>query len=77
MKIFEIANLLYEPEDKKLGEMFFLSKMRLRKKLNHNQKEPKGRAEDGSYCQKRKTGQSWAYTKDNKEEEENETLGDD
>lgn len=32
-------------------------------------KEPKGRAEDGSYCPKKKFGQSWAYTKDNIERE--------
>ena len=27
-------------------------------------KEPKGNAEDGSYCPKKKFGQSWAYTKE-------------
>jgi len=72
MKIFEIANLLYEPKDKKLGEMFFLSKTRLRKRLNHNPKEPKGKAEDGSYCPKEKAGQSWSHIKDTKKEEDNE-----
>lgn len=71
MKVFEIANLLYSPKDKKLGEMFFVAKMKERKKFNRNSKEPKGKAEDGSYCPKNKFGQSWAYTKEtNKEEEE-------
>ena len=32
-------------------------------------KEPKGRAEDGSYCPKEKAGQSWSYTKDRVEKE--------
>lgn len=69
MKVFEIANLLYAPKDKKLGEMFFVAKMKERKKTKHG-KEPKGKAEDGSYCPKKKAGQSWAYTKDNTEKEE-------
>ena len=33
-------------------------------------KEPKGDANDGAYCPKMKPGQSWAYSKDRKEEEE-------
>ena len=70
MKVFEIANLLYCPEDKVLGEMFFIAKMKERKKLfNRNSKEPKGNAEDGSYCPKKKFGQSWAYTKETNKEE--------
>jgi hypothetical protein len=64
MKIFEVANLLYNTEDKKLGEMFFVSKMKMRRKFNRNHKEPKGNAKDGNYCPKDKFGQSWAYTKD-------------
>ena len=32
-------------------------------------KEPKGRAEDGSYCPKKKPGQSWSYIKDNVEKD--------
>lgn len=73
MKVFEIANLLYVPKDKQLGEMFFIAKMKERKKSNHKTKEPKRKTEDGSYCPKIKAGQSWAYTKDitkNIEEEE-------
>ena len=71
MKVFEIANLLYSPKDKKLGEMFFIAKMKERKKFSRNNKEPKGNANEGSYCPKNKFGQSWAYTKEtNKEEEE-------
>lgn len=69
MKIFEIANLLYVPKDKKLGEMFFIAKMKERKKTNRKTKEPKGKAEDGSYCPKKKAGQSWSYTKDRVEKE--------
>lgn len=33
-------------------------------------KEPKGNAEDGSYCPKKKFGQSWAYTKEKIEKED-------
>ena len=33
-------------------------------------KEPKGKASDGEYCQKEKFGQSWAYTKGEKNDEE-------
>lgn len=33
-------------------------------------KETKGKAEDGSYCPKKKFGQSWAYIKDTGKEEE-------
>lgn len=73
VKVFEIANLLYCPEDKILGEMFFIAKMKERKKLfNRKSKEPKGKAEDGSYCPKRKFGQSWAYTKDKVEKDKEE-----
>lgn len=46
------------------------------KRKEKKQKEPKGKAEDGSYCPKRKVGQSWAYTKytirNNEETEEEE-----
>lgn len=69
MKVFEIANLLYSPKDKVLGEMFFVAKMKERKKIKHG-KEPKGNAEDGSYCPKKKFGQSWAYTKEKIEKED-------
>lgn len=69
MKVFEVANLLYAPKNKKLGEMFFVAKMKDRKKFNRNDKEPKGKAEDGSYCPKNKFGQSWAYTKEKVEKE--------
>ena len=69
MKIFEVANLLYNTEDKTLGEMFFVSKMKMRRKFNRNRKEPKGNAKDGSYCPKEKVGQSWSYTKDRVEVE--------
>lgn len=70
MKIFEVANLLCAPKNKKLGEMFFVAKMKYRKKFNRNDKEPKGKAEDGAYCPKNKFGQSWAYTKDRVEKED-------
>lgn len=70
MKIFEVANLLYTPKDKKLGEMLFVAKMKERKKSNRKIKEPKGKAEDGSYCPKSKFGQSWAYTKEKVEKED-------
>ena len=33
------------------------------------QKEPKGKAEEGSYCPKKKAGQSWAHTKENRDVE--------
>ena len=42
----------------------------IQKHKERKQKEPKGSAEDGSYCPKKKFGQSWAYTKEKKEEEE-------
>lgn len=69
MKFYEVANLIYSAEDKVLGEMFFVSKMKMRRKFNRNRKEPKGKAEDGSYCPKEKSGQSWSYTKDRVEKE--------
>lgn len=72
MKVFEIAKFYPNiAQDRKLGEILFLSKMRMRKKFYRDNKEPKGNAKDGSYCPKNKFGQSWAYTKEtNKEEEE-------
>ena len=69
MKIFEVADLLYSPKDKNLGEMFFIAKMRARKKFNRNRKEPIGRASDGNYCPKEKFGQSWAHLDKSKEED--------
>jgi len=33
-------------------------------------KEPKGKASDGEYCPKEKFGQSWAYAKGEKNDEE-------
>lgn len=41
----------------------------LKKRKNKKTKEPKGKAEDGSYCPKKKAGQSWAYAKDRVEVE--------
>lgn len=38
-------------------------------------KEPKGKAEDGSYCPKKKVGMSWAYNKETFKEESDEQEG--
>ena len=46
---------------------WFLEAMKKRKE--RKPKEPKGKAEDGSYCPKKKAGQSWSYTKDRIEKE--------
>ena len=43
-----------------------LRKQRKKKKV----KEPKGKAEDGSYCPKVKPGQSWSHTKDTRKDDE-------
>lgn len=50
----------------KIFKMFLNSIMKRKEK---KQKEPKGKAEDGSYCPKKKAGQSWSYTKDRVEKE--------
>lgn len=47
--------------------LWFCDAMKKHKKKK--QKEPKGKAEDGSYCPKKKAGQSWSYTKDRVEKE--------
>ena len=36
------------------------------------QKKPKGNASEGEYCPKEKFGQSWAYTKGDKEKNDEE-----
>lgn len=41
----------------------------MKKHKERKPKEPKGKAEDGSYCPKKKAGQSWSYTKDRVEKE--------
>jgi len=42
----------------------------LNKRKLPKEKEPKGRVQDGVYCPKKKTGQSWAHIDKSKEEEE-------
>lgn len=58
-----------ENTNQKIFKMFINAIMKRKEK---KQKEPKGKAEDGSYCPKRKAGQSWSYTKDKSEKEEEE-----
>jgi len=47
----------------------------LKKRKNKKTKEPKGKAEDGSYCPKKKVGMSWAYNKETFKEESDEQEG--
>ena len=42
----------------------------LSRQVQKKNKEPKGKAEDGEYHPKEKYGQSWAHTKNKKEEED-------
>ena len=42
----------------------------LNSRKDKKSKESKGRAEEGSYCQKKKAGQSWAHIKDTKEDKD-------
>ena len=79
MKVYELANLMYHTDKKgapkidnpQLAEMVAFGKFKARKKFNRKNKEPKGKAENGSYCPKEKVGQSWSYTKDRVEVENN------
>ena len=79
MKLYELANLMYHTDKKgapkidnpQLAEMVAFGKFKARKKFNRKNKEPKGKAENGSYCPKEKVGQSWSYTKDRVEVENN------
>ena len=69
MKVFEIAELNYSANDKKLGEMFFLAKMKARKKFNKT-RQSKEITTEGTYCPKEKVGQSWSHIKDTREKDE-------
>ena len=69
MKVFEMLNIPYNTNDKKLGEMFFLSKMKARKKFNKKQKK-KETTIKGEYCPKEKPGQSWSHIKDTRKDDE-------
>ena len=40
-----------------------------KKQKKRKLRDPKGKAEDGSYCPKKKPGQSWSYIKDNVEKD--------
>lgn len=79
MKLYELVNLMYHTDKKgapkidnpQLAEMVAFGKFKARKKFNRKNKEPKGKAENGSYCPKEKVGQSWSYTKDRVEVENN------
>ena len=42
----------------------------LNRRKDKKKKEPKGSAKDGSYCPKKKAGQSWSYIKGTKEDED-------
>ena len=76
MNVFEIANLNYSANDKKLGEMFFLAKMKARKKFNKIG-QSKEIAEMGKYCPKEKAGQSWSHIKDTNKEDVSEKVSND
>ncbi len=79
MKLYDIATFNYHHsadkngvphiDNHQLAEMVTFGKFKARKKFNRKIKEPKGKAEDGSYCPKEKVGQSWSYTKDRVEVE--------
>ena len=58
-------------------ETFAIVYKALCKRKLPKEKEPKGNAKDGEYCQKKKAGQSWAHIDKSKEGDINETLSDD
>lgn len=65
--MIDFSNITYgENTNRKIFKMFVNAIMKRKEK---KQKEPKGKAEDGSYCPKKKAGQSWSYTKDRVEKE--------
>ena len=59
--------LIFSGNQPELERLVYAS---LSKQVRKKHKEPKGRAEDGAYCPKGKTGQSWAHVKNKKEEED-------
>ena len=65
--MIDFSNITYgENTNRKIFKMFVNA---ITKRKERKPKEPKGKAEDGSYCPKKKAGQSWSYTKDRVEKE--------
>ena len=66
--MINIENITYNANTNR--RLFRLVLDSINKRKERKIKEPKGKAEEGSYCPKKKAGQSWAHIKDTKEDKD-------